>query len=108
MQKLADNISQNDVDNAELIDLVAKLHEQISSSKGKKVYRYLKPEVKQTVDKIFAELADNESIQKMYSLWCEMEQQKHDVYSSAKVQFPKLVDNKEFKSVKNMIIQNCT
>lgn len=38
-------------------------------------------------------------------LWCEMEQQKHDVYSSAKVDFPPLVDNKEFKSVKNMIIQ---
>ena len=34
-----------------------------------------------------------------------MEQQKHDVYSSARVQFPKLADNKEFKSVKNMIIQ---
>ena len=41
----------------------------------------------------------------MYSLWCEMEQQKHDVYSSAKLQFPKLADNKEFKSVKNMIIR---
>ena len=34
-----------------------------------------------------------------------MEQQKHDVYSSARVQFLKLVDNKEFKSVKNMIIE---
>ena len=105
MQKLADNISQNDVDNAELIDLVAKLHEQLNSSKGKKVYGYLKADVKKTVDEIFIRLAENESIQKMYSLWCEMEQQKHDVYSSARVQFPKLADNKEFKSVKNMIIQ---
>ena len=105
MQKLADNISQNDVDNAELIDLVAKLHEQLNSSKGKKVYGYLKADVKKTVDEIFIRLAENESIQKMYSLWCEMEQQKHDVYSSAKLQFPKLADNKEFKSVKNMIIR---
>jgi len=105
MKQLADNISQNDVDNAELIDLVAKLHEQLNSSKGKKVYGYLKADVKKTVDEIFIRLAENESIQKMYSLWCEMEQQKHDVYSSARVQFPKLADNKEFKSVKNMIIQ---
>lgn len=105
MQKLADNISQNDVDNAELIDLVAKLHEQLNSSKGKKVYGYLKADVKKTVDEIFIRLSENESIQKMYSLWCEMEQQKHDVYSSAKLQFPKLADNKEFKSVKNMIIR---
>lgn len=105
MKQLADNISQNDVDNAELIDLVAKLHEQLNSSKGKKVYGYLKADVKKTVDEIFIRLAENESIQKMYSLWCEMEQQKHDVYSSARVQFPKLADNKEFKSIKNMIIQ---
>ena len=105
MKQLADNISQNDVDNAELIDLVAKLHEQLNSSKGKKVYGYLKADVKKTVDEIFIRLAENESIQKMYSLWCEMEQQKHDVYSSARVQFPKLADNKEFKSVKNMTIQ---
>ena len=105
MKQLADNISQNDVDNAELIDLVAKLHEQLNSSKGKKVYGYLKADVKKTVDEIFIRLSENESIHKMYSLWCEMEQQKHDVYSSARVQFPKLADNKEFKSVKNMIIQ---
>lgn len=29
----------------------------------------------------------------------------HDVYSSAKVDFPSLVANKEFRSVKNMIVQ---
>ena len=74
-------------------------------SKGKKVYGYLKFDVKKTVDEIFMRLADNESVKKMYELWCEMEQQKHDVYSSAKVGFPSLVDNKEFKSVKNMIVQ---
>lgn len=34
-----------------------------------------------------------------------MEQQKHDVYSSAKLKFPPLVDNKEFRSVRNMIIR---
>ena len=50
-------------------------------------------------------LADNESVKKMYDLWCEMEQQKHDVYSSARVQFSNLVDNKEFRSVKNMIVK---
>lgn len=105
MIKLADDISQGNIDNEELIDLVSKLHNQLSTAKGKKVYGYLKPEIKQTVDEIFKKLADNESIKKMYSLWCEMEQQKHDVYSSAKVKFPKLTDNKAFKSVKNMIIQ---
>lgn len=105
MKQLAENISQSNSFDAELIDLVSKLSSQLSKSKGKKVYGYLRSDVKNTVDEIFARLADNKSIQKMYSLWCEMEQQKHDVYSSAKVHFPKLTDNKEFKLVKNMIIR---
>lgn len=105
MKSLAEKISQNHDFNPELMNLVAKLHTQLSESKGKKVYGYLKPDVKKTVDEIFMRLADNESVKKMYDLWCEMEQQKHDVYSSAKVGFPSLVDNKEFKSVKNMIVQ---
>ena len=98
-------ISQNKNFDVELIDLVLKLYNQLVESKGKKVYGYLKSDVKKTVDEIFMRLADNESVKKMYELWCEMEQQKHDVYSSAKVEFPSLVDNKEFKSVKNMIVQ---
>ena len=105
MQKLAERIAQNSNFDAELIHLVSKLNEQLQASNGKKVYRYLKPEVKRTVNTIFAKLAENKSIQRMYALWCEMEQQKHDVYSSARVDFPSLVDNKEFKSVKNMIVQ---
>ena len=105
MKQFAKSISENKNYDAELIDLVAKLHDQLEKSKGKKVYGYLKSDFKKTVDEIFEKLAGNESIKKMYELWCEMEQQKHDVYSSAKVQFPNLVDNKEFRSVKNMIIQ---
>ena len=105
MKQLAEKVSQNKNFDVELIDLVEKLHTQLVESKGKKVYGYLKSYVKKTVDEIFARLADNESVKKMYDLWCEMEQQKHDVYSSAKIEFPSLVDNKEFKSVKNMIVQ---
>ena len=105
MKSLAEKISQNHDFNPEFINLVAKLHTQLAESKGKKVYGYLKPDVKKTVDEIFMRLADNESVKKMYDLWCEMEQQKHDIYSSAKIEFLDLTENKEFRSVKNMIIQ---
>ena len=105
MRRLVNDIAGNAFEDTELIKLVGKLNDQLKSVTGKKVYGYLKPEVKQTVNAIFEALAENDSIQKMYKLWREMEQQKHDVYSSAKLQFPKLADNKEFKSVKNMIVQ---
>lgn len=82
-----------------------KLHGQLQNTKGKKVYGYLPKDTKRTVEEIFFRLSQNESIQKMYRLWCDMEQSKHDFYSSAKVDFPALVDNEHFKSVKNMIVK---
>ena len=89
----------------EVIQLVSKLSAQLNEHKGKKYYAFLKPQVKQTVDEIFSQLAENEKIKKMYELWCEVEQTKHDTYSSAKISFPPLTDNAQFKSVKNMIIR---
>ncbi|MDE6730195.1 MAG: relaxase MobL [Oscillospiraceae bacterium] len=105
MKKLSEQISVNQNPDAELLRLISLLYQQLSEAKGKKVYSYLKPKVKKTVDLIFARLAQNETIQQMYSQWCVMEQTKHDVYSSAKVDFPELTDNPEFKSIKNMIVK---
>ena len=108
MKKLMEDVSVGRSADAETIELMLKLHGQLQSAKGKKVYGYLKKDVKQTVDDIFFRLSQNKSIQKMYKLWCDMEQTKHDFYSSAKVEFPSMVDNVNFKSVKNMIIRSAT
>ncbi len=106
MHRLAAEI-QSGTSDAELCDLILRLHSQLVNTKGKKVYGYLKPQVKWTVDRIFERLAEHEAIQKMYALWCDMEQQKHDVYSSAKVDFPPLSENPQFHSVRNMIVRTC-
>ena len=104
MRQLSNEISTDSVD-TEIVDLMRKLHGQLHNTKGKKVYGYLQKDTKRTVDEIFFRLSQNESIQKMYKLWCDMEQSKHDFYSSAKVDFPALVDNEHFKPVKNMIVK---
>ena len=99
-------VSKDDFEmSPEVIQLVSKLSAQLNEHKGKKYYAFLKPQVKQTIDEIFSQLADNEKVKKMYELWCELEQKKHDTYSSAKISFPPLADNVQFKSVKNMIIR---
>ena len=69
MKQLAEKVSQNKNFDVELINLVDKLHTQLMESKGKKVYGYLKSDIKKTVDEIFAKLANNDSIKKMYDLW---------------------------------------
>ena len=105
MKQLASDIADNNCIDTEIVDLMQKLHGLLKNTKGKKVYGYLNKDTKRTVNEIFFRLSKNDSIQKMYKLWCEMEQNKHDFYSSAKVDFPSMVDNEQFKSVKNMIIK---
>ena len=105
MKQLSSDIADNNCIDTEIVDLMRKLQGQLRNTKGKKVYGYLNKDAKQTVDEIFLRLSQNESIQKMYKQWCDMEQSKHDFYSSAKVDFRAMVDNEHFKSVKNMIIK---
>lgn len=105
MRELTARIAASDYGKDELSTLLMKLKTQLANTKGKKVFGYLPKDVKQTVDVIFAMLAAHPDIKKMYALWCEMEQRKHDVYSSAKVDFPPLTENPQFKSVKNMIVK---
>ena len=88
-----------------LEQLILKLQSQLKNSKGKKVYGYLQPNVKKTVDQIVAELAKNPLLKKMYAEWCELEQQKYEVYTSAVQKFPPLEENKVFKPIKNAVIK---
>ncbi|SFC81014.1 MobP3 family relaxase [Ruminococcus albus] len=92
--------------NDDLILAVKKLHEQLKTAKGKKVYGYLPKEIKHTVDEIFSMLAQNEHIAKLYEKWCELENLKNKTYTLKSKSFPSLTENKEFRSVKNMIIRS--
>lgn len=84
--------------------LVFKLQSQLRNSKGKKVYGYLQPNVKKTIDQIVAELAKNPVLKKMYEEWCALEQQKYETYTSAVQKFPPLEENRVFKPIKNAVI----
>lgn len=105
MKNLLSELQNSNVENQHLEALVLKLHSQLRDSKGKKVYGYLQPNVKKTVDEIVAELAKNPVLKKMYGQWCKLEQQKFDTYTSALQKFPPLEENKAFKSIKNAVIR---
>lgn len=92
--------------NADIIMAVKKLNEQLKTVKGKKVYGYLPKEIKHTVDEIFSMLAQNEHIAKLYEKWCELESLNNKTYTLKPKSFPSLTENKEFRSVKNMIIRS--
>lgn len=105
MEKLLAELQNGSFENPQLEQLLLKLHMQLQNIKGKKVYGYLQPHVKETVDRIVAELAKNPALKKMYAEWCELEQQKYETYTSAVQKFPPLEENKVFKPIKNAVIR---
>lgn len=105
MRNLVSELQNSACSNPRLELLIPKLYFQLQKSKGKKVYGYLQPNVKKTVDEIVAELAKNPVLKKMYEEWCELERQKYETYTGAVQSFPALADNKAFKPIKNAVIR---
>ena len=82
-----------------------ELADRLSKSKGKKVYGYLKPDVKAIVDSIVDELANDDRIKKLYVLWYEQKENTIRTYTDEVPDRIPLAQNKEFKSIKNAVIK---
>lgn len=82
-----------------------ELADRLSQTKGKKVYGYLKPDVKAIVDSIVEELASDGRIIKLYNLWYEQKENTIRTYTDEMPDRIPLAQNKEFKSIKNAIIK---
>ena len=104
-ESIVNRIASNDHTDPQLGELIRKLYIQLQNVKGKKVYGYLPKEIKETVNKIFSELAKDENIQQLYDKWCSLERLKYKTYTQKEAELPELVDNKVFQPVRNMIIR---
>ena len=82
-----------------------ELADRLSKTKGKKVYGYLKPDVKALVDSIVEELANDGRIKKLYDLWYEQKENTIRTYTDEIPDRIPLAQNKEFKSIKNAVIK---
>ena len=104
-ESIVRKIHQGGFDNSQLENLILKLNYQLQNVRGKKVYGYLPPEVKETVNNIFSELAKDENIRQLYEKWCSLERLKCKTYTQKEKELPVLTDNKVFQPVRNMIIR---
>ena len=106
-KELIDHYEQNEFNpTPELNVLFLKLAEQLKTVKGKKVYGYLPKEVKQTVDEIVSVLAKDKNIAELYKKWNEINREKLSLYHEKETPDIPLEDNKEFRSIKNVIIRS--
>ena len=103
--EIVSDINRNVYDNPKVEELLLQLAIRLCKTSGKKVYGFLKPDVKALVDSIVDELSADPRIIKLYDLWY---QQRAEVLRTYTDEMPKRVplsQNKEFKPIKNAVIQ---
>ena len=88
-----------------LEQLLLQLAVSLRRTKGKKVYGYLPPRVKQQVNRIVDELAMNPIVAECYQKWYDFRLEILHTYSDQMPKPPPLSKQKEFKQIKNIIIR---
>lgn len=105
MKSLAQEMQQGIDDHPEVEPLMMTLVNQLETVTGKKAYGYLPKAVKKTVDEIVDRMEQLSVINECYQTWWEFQCQIEDFYSERERQRPPLSAQKEFRSIKNAIIQ---
>ncbi len=108
LHEIADQINQGSFRDPELEQMLVQLSDRLASAKGKKQYGYLKQADKQLVDAIVSKLASQPRIQELYRLWYGLKEDVLRTYTNKMPERIPLEQNKEFKAIRNAIIQAAT
>lgn len=106
MKVLVQEMRKGVCSSPEIERLMVTLSSQLETAKGKKVYGYLGKDTKATVDEIVDELEKLPVVNVCYEQWWLLQCQVMDYYSEQpKRERPKLSEQKEFRQIKNAVIQ---
>ena len=102
--RIVEQINAHTFDNPALEQKLLLLAERLSKTSGKKVYGYLKSDVKDLVDSIVDDLAGEKNISALYDLWYQQREEVIRTYTEHVPERLPLSHNDEFKSVRNAVI----
>ena len=105
MATLIEQMATGTLQSDKLELLVTDLAQRLREVSGKKVYGYLPSRVKRIVDEIVDELAKDERVSSTYALWQDLQELLCIDYNQTPPQRVPLSQQKEFKTVRNMVIQ---
>lgn len=103
--EIVSKINSGVYNNPKLEEMLLQLADRLSKTSGKKQYGYLKDDVKAIVNRSVDELASDKRISALYDLWYEQREEVLKIYTQELPECVPIVDNKEFKSIKNAVIQ---
>ena len=105
LRQLIEQMQDGTLSNERIEQLMLELAKQLKNTSGKKQYGYLKPQLKSLVDEIVDELERDERVAAAYSLWHEMREEVLRTYKDDLPERIPLSRQKEFKRIKNIVIQ---
>ena len=105
MREIVESINAGTYENKTIENLLLQLAWQLSTTTGKRQYGYLKPELKRLVDAIVMEFSKDPRIAELYDLWYDQKESGIRFYQDEMPERVPLTDNPEFRTVKNMILQ---
>lgn len=104
MQQMTDALCSGTIVNPVIEKKMMQLSKRLKNTGGKKVYGYLKRDVKSLIDEIVDELAKDSRVDALYQAWGKWQNEILLTYQKQGFSLPPLSQQKVFKSIKNMII----
>ena len=105
IRKLTQEMARNICNYPEAEKLMQTLSAQLETVKGKKSYGYLPKSVKKTVDEVVDRLEEIPAVKACYAQWCALQSEVESYYHDKPREKKKLSQEKEFRQIKNAVIQ---
>ena len=105
MRELVQQMRTRICDHPEAEQLMQELALQLETVKGKKSYGYLPKKQKALVDEIVDQMEQLPTVAECYEQWWQLQGQVEDFYSEKERHRPPLSRQKEFRQIKNAVIQ---
>ena len=105
LQNLVSEIRDGLCSCPQIAPMMMELSMELDTVKGKKSYGYLKKNLKDKVDRIVDELESVPAVHECYMRWLDLQDEVDSHYKDARRKRLRLSEQKEFRSVKNVVIQ---
>ena len=105
MRELVTEMQDTICENPVIGEKMLALSQSLKTAKGKKVYGYLKKSTKAQVDEIVDKLSKIPAVAECYAAWNKLRDDLESYYKDTPRQHLPLSQQKEFRAVKNLVIQ---
>lgn len=104
VEKLLKGLEVSHVDNDYIFQKIMELKTSLNDYHGRYVYAYIPKKSKQIINDILREMEKNSHLKQLYDQWLLYRQDIQSTYKDTLMEKLPLLEQKEFKSIKNMIL----